>query len=76
MALKIGMVSLGCAKNQVDAEIMMAKLKDAGYELVAEAGLSDIAIVNTCGFIQDAKTEAIEEILELATLKKDFVRMP
>ena len=71
MALKIGMVSLGCAKNQVDAEIMMAKLKDAGYELVAEAGLSDIAIVNTCGFIQDAKTEAIEEILELATLKKE-----
>lgn len=71
MSLKIGMVSLGCAKNRVDAEMMMAKLKDAGYKLVAEAGMSDIAIVNTCGFIEDAKTEAIEEILELVQLKKE-----
>lgn len=69
--MKIGMVSLGCAKNRVDAEIMMAKLKAAGYTLVAEAGMSDIAIVNTCGFIEDAKKEAIEEILELVQLKKE-----
>ena len=63
--------SLGCSKNQVDAEIMMAQLKDAGYQLVAEAGMSDVAIVNTCGFIEDAKKEAIEEILELAKLKAE-----
>ncbi len=71
MGYKIGMVSLGCSKNQVDAEIMMAQLKDAGYQLVAEAGMSDVAIVNTCGFIEDAKKEAIEEILELAKLKAE-----
>lgn len=71
MAIKIGMVSLGCAKNRVDAEIMMGKLKNAGYRLVEEAGMSDIAIVNTCGFIEDAKKEAIEEILELVQLKKE-----
>ncbi len=71
MRLKVGMVSLGCAKNRVDAEMMMAKLKNAGYKLVTEAGMSDVAIVNTCGFIEDAKTEAIEEILELVQLKKE-----
>lgn len=71
MAYKVGMVSLGCSKNQVDAELMMGRLKDAGYDLVAEAGMSDVAIVNTCGFIEDAKKEAIEEILELAKLKEE-----
>ena len=71
MGIKVGMVSLGCAKNRVDAEIMMGMLKNAGYKLVAEAGMSDVAIVNTCGFIEDAKKEAIEEILELVQLKKE-----
>ena len=71
MAVKIGMVSLGCAKNQVDAELMLGTLKNAGYELVAEAGMADVAVVNTCGFIESAKQEAIEEILELAKLKKE-----
>lgn len=71
MGIKVGMVSLGCAKNRVDAEMMMARLKDAGYDLVAEAGMSDVAIVNTCGFIEDAKKEAIDEILELVQLKKE-----
>lgn len=71
MKAKIAMVSLGCSKNQIDAEIMLKSLQKAGYELVSEAGLSDVTIVNTCGFIQSAKEEAIENILELATLKKE-----
>mgnify|MGYP000164036683 CR=1 FL=1 len=65
------MVSLGCAKNQVDGEVLMASLKNAGFETVDDAALADIAIVNTCGFIESAKRESIEEILELAQLKKE-----
>lgn len=71
MTIKVGMVSLGCAKNQVDAERMLARLQEKGYRLVSEAGMADVAIVNTCGFIEDAKKEAIEEILELAKLKQE-----
>ena len=55
MAYKVGMVSLGCAKNQVDGEVLMASLKNAGFETVDDAALADIAIVNTCGFIESAK---------------------
>ena len=69
--IKVGMVSLGCPKNQVDAEIMLGFLADAGYKLTEDAAMADVAIVNTCGFIESAKSEAIEEILELATLKKE-----
>ena len=68
---KIGMVSLGCPKNQMDAELMLAKLRDAGFKLTTESGLADVVIVNTCGFIEDAKREAIENILEFAQLKKE-----
>ncbi len=71
MAYKVGMVSLGCAKNQVDGEVLMASLKNAGFETVDDAAMADIAIVNTCGFIESAKKESIEEILELAQLKKE-----
>ena len=71
MAIKVGMVSLGCAKNQVDGEMLMASLKNAGFELHDDAALADVAIVNTCGFIESAKQESIDEILELATLKKE-----
>lgn len=71
MAIKVGMVSLGCSKNLVDSERMLYKLKQNGYELVTEPGLADIAVVNTCGFIKAAKEEAIETILELAALKAD-----
>lgn len=71
MSVKIGMVSLGCPKNQVDAELMLGHLADAGYDLVEDAAMADVAIVNTCGFIESAKSEAIEEILELAALKKE-----
>lgn len=68
---RIGMVSLGCPKNQVDAERMLALLKDEGYELAYDAALSDVVIINTCGFIQSAKEEAIETILEFCTLKEE-----
>ncbi len=71
MKLSVGMVSLGCSKNQVDAERMLFKLKEAGHKLVADAALADIAIINTCGFIESAKAEAIETILEFVTLKKE-----
>ncbi len=71
MAYKVGMVSLGCPKNQMDAELMLGRLRDAGIELTAESGLADVVIVNTCGFIEDAKKESIENILEFAQLKKE-----
>ncbi|MEG1244687.1 MAG: 30S ribosomal protein S12 methylthiotransferase RimO, partial [Oscillospiraceae bacterium] len=68
---KIGMISLGCPKNQVDAELMLAKLEQEGFEIVNDAVGADAVIVNTCGFIDDAKKEAIENILEMAQLKED-----
>lgn len=71
MTCKVGMVSLGCPKNQMDAELMLAKLEQAGFELVAESGLADVVIVNTCGFIEGAKKESIENILEFAQLKQE-----
>ncbi len=70
---KIGMVSLGCPKNQVDAEIMLKKLVDAGYEITPVEAEAEAIIVNTCGFIEDAKAEAIENILEVAKYKADGV---
>lgn len=71
MPIKVGMVSLGCSKNLVDSERMLAKLRKKGYQLVTEPGLADVAVVNTCGFIQSAKEEAIETIIELGKLKAD-----
>lgn len=71
MPVKVGMVSLGCSKNQVDAERMLYKISKAGYKLVEDAALADITIVNTCGFIESAKQEAIDTILEFATLKEE-----
>ncbi len=71
MPIRVGMVSLGCSKNLVDSERMLAKLKAHGYQLVVEPGEAEIAVVNTCGFIQSAKEEAIETILELGQLKKE-----
>ncbi|MBQ7046413.1 MAG: 30S ribosomal protein S12 methylthiotransferase RimO [Oscillospiraceae bacterium] len=71
MPVKIGLVSLGCSKNLVDSERMLFKMRKGGYELVTEPGLSDIAVVNTCGFIQSAKEEAIETIIELGKLKAE-----
>ncbi len=67
---KVGMISLGCPKNQVDGEIMLDKLNKNGFQIVQNIEDADIMIVNTCGFIEDAKTEAIETILEVAEYKK------
>lgn len=69
--VRVAMVSLGCAKNQVDAEMMMAKLADEGYGFVQEPGEADIVLLNTCGFITAAKEEAIEWLNELITLKNE-----
>ena len=71
MSVKVCVVSLGCDKNLVDSERMLRKLRSHGYELVTEFGDSDVAVVNTCGFIQSAKEEAIETILEIAALKQE-----
>lgn len=68
---KVGMVSLGCPKNQMDAELMLHKLQDAGFTITADSGTADVVVVNTCGFIEEAKQEAIDTILEFAQLKKE-----
>ena len=73
MSKKIGMISLGCPKNQVDAEIMLASLAEDGFEITNEVDGADAVIVNTCGFIEDAKKEAIENILDMAQLKKEGI---
>lgn len=71
MAIRVGMASLGCPKNQVDAELMLSKLQHKGYKLVGDTGNCDVVIVNTCGFIQSAKEEAIENIIEFINLKNE-----
>ena len=71
MAVRVGMVSLGCPKNQVDAEHMLYNLREEGYEIIADAALADVVIINTCGFIESAKQEAIDNILEFCTLKQE-----
>ena len=71
MSRKVGMISLGCPKNQIDAEIMLKKLTDADYILVQEADKADVVIVNTCGFIEDSKKESIDAILEMVDYKDD-----
>ena len=68
---KISMVSLGCPKNQVDAEQMLYSLKQAGFEIGVPEAEADAIIINTCGFIEDAKSEAIENIIEAAQYKTD-----
>lgn len=71
--MNIGIVSLGCAKNQVDLEEILAYLKMNGFETVSDPELSDIIIVNTCGFIDSAKTESIDAILEMVQYGKPVV---
>lgn len=68
--MKIGFVSLGCSKNQIDTELMLAKLAEAGYEITGEDIEADVIIVNTCAFIESAKQESIDNILDVAWLKK------
>lgn len=71
MAIKIAFVSLGCPKNQIDTEIMLAHLTDEGFEIVPEDINADAVIINTCGFITSAKEEAIENIRDVAWLKEN-----
>lgn len=67
---KIGLISLGCAKNLVDSEHMLALLRAAGWEITEDMAEADVGVVNTCGFIEAAKSEAIETILETAQYKR------
>ena len=67
---KIGFISLGCAKNQVDCERMMYRIAEAGYDVQADVVGSDVVVINTCGFIDSAKSEAIDHILQMGELKK------
>ena len=69
--MKIGFVSLGCPKNQIDTEVMLREVAAAGYEITPEETEADIVIINTCGFIESAKKEAIDNILDIAWLKKN-----
>ncbi len=69
--MKVGFVSLGCPKNQVDTEVMLHELALAGYEITAEESEADIVIINTCAFIESAKQEAIDNILDIAWLKEN-----
>ena len=68
--MKIGFVSLGCPKNQLDTEVMLHELMAAGYEVTPEETEADVVIINTCAFIESAKQEAIDNILDIAWLKK------
>ncbi len=67
---KIGFVSLGCPKNLVDSEVMMGQLQQHGYQLTTDREEADVMVVNTCGFIQSAKEESINTIIEMAGLKE------
>jgi ribosomal protein S12 methylthiotransferase len=69
--LKIGVVSLGCPKNLVDSEVMMGLIKERKWEITNDPSQADIIIVNTCGFIESAKTESINTILQMAEYKKN-----
>ena len=71
--MNIGFISLGCAKNQVDSEEILSYLKRNGFEIVSDPELSDIIIVNTCAFIEQAKVEAIRTILDMTTYKKPLI---
>ena len=69
--IKVGFISLGCSKNLVDTEVMLHEVASAGYEITPEEIEADVIIINTCGFIESAKKESIENILDIAWLKKN-----
>ncbi len=73
MEKKVHFISLGCPKNLVDSEIMLAKLQNDGYEVVEDPSEADTLVVNTCGFIEEAKKESIQKILEVAEYKNTGV---
>src|SRR6185436_9396275 len=68
--MKIGFVSLGCPKNLVDGEVMLGLAREAGHEITADAQDADVIVVNTCAFIDNAKEESVDAILEMAELKR------
>jgi len=68
--LRVGMISLGCAKNLVDGEVMLGRLQKSGIDLTPDPTQADVVVVNTCGFITDAKKESIDSILEVARAKE------
>ena len=70
MATTVGLISLGCSKNRVDSEQMLAVLKEHGYQIVSDPSRAEVIIVNTCGFIQSAKEEAISTLFEMAGYKQ------
>ena len=67
----VSFITLGCAKNQINTEMMIAAVKNAGYEITGEPEKSDVCVINTCGFVEDAKREALETFFEVAALKKE-----
>src|ERR1044071_4328050 len=69
--MKIGFLSLGCPKNLVDGEVMLGMAREAGHELTRDASEADVLVVNTCAFIDKAKQESIDTILEMAEHKKN-----
>jgi len=69
--MKVGFVSLGCPKNLVDGEVMLGYARDAGHEITPDAREADVIVVNTCAFIDTAKEESVNAILEMAQLKRD-----
>lgn len=71
MSINISFVSLGCDKNLVDSEVMLGLLRDKGYRLISDESKADIIVVNTCGFIKDAKEESIETIIEMGQYKEE-----
>src|SRR5919109_3320494 len=69
--MKLGLISLGCPKNLVDSEVMLGLAQTAGHELTNDAAAADVLVVNTCAFIDAAKQESVDTILEMAQHKKD-----
>src|SRR6202023_724914 len=69
--MKIGLISLGCPKNLVDSEVMLGLAREAGHEITQDAATAEVLIVNTCAFIDSAKQESVDAILEMAQRKKD-----
>ena len=69
--MKIGLISLGCPKNLVDSEVMLGLAREAGHELTQDPAGADVLVVNTCAFIDSAKQESVDTILEMARLKTE-----
>ena len=74
--IRVGIVSLGCPKTLVDSEVILGKVQGAGYVITQDIDKSDVVLLNTCGFIQDAKQESIDALLKLLELKKEKTPRP